>query len=268
MKKAKRTAALAVQFTGENNNEDAERQQEHERMIEAGRKMREIVQGGLEVPSADLHGMELSPAGCVRLQPNAIPVPPPPAPMAAAERQRLQQMQGAGAVSLFLPKQEIRPLCDFLRDRHVAAPTEEQDDDQEQQQQNRTLHNSGRALSLQRGGTHERSGSLDMPLPPEDPAAGTISRLDLQAMELVRWFEGRWQYHSGKAGIKTEDRMHVEQYECAPDHVAQILSEAYEPFEPCMLGNMCCGASRLSHPQVRRHYSVPERADRPSLVRF
>lgn len=227
----KARAAVHVQFSG------LEAKDEREQVLEAGRRIREAQQDATAV----------SPSPLLLLPPDR-----------QQERQRMQQ-QGAQAV--LLPNQIIKPLSEYLKDRYSnearsnTLEEEEARQQEQQQQQNRTLHNAGRALSLQRGGTHERpAGTLEHPLPNEDPAVDTVMRLNIQAAELVRYLHGRYLYHAGKAGIKLEERMLEEQYEVLPDHVSRIFTEAYEPFEPCFLGSYCCAASRLQHPKVRHDW--------------
>lgn len=184
-------------------------------------------------------------------------------------RERLRQdLERESAVRIFSPAQSIKPLNAYVQEnmvpmleamRRKQAEEEARKRAEEQKQQeppNRTLHVSGRALSLSRGGTHPEPprplDTVEAPfagLPESDVAARTMERLDVETLTMVRWFEGRYLYHKGKAGIQIESETFNEQYPVLPEHVARVSTEAYEPFEPCFLRSYCCGASRLRHPK-------------------
>lgn len=199
------------------------------------------------------------------------------------ERERIRNdLEREGAVRIFSPVHAIKPLNKYINEnmkplleqmqqkQHEVQQQQQQQQQKQQdaesavatataaaedQESNKVLPLHGRVMSLSRGGTyHEPASALEAieypfgGLPESDPAAPSMERIDVQTLTIMRYFESRFRYHIGKAGLNVELMNVREQYEVLPEHVERVSTEAYEPFEKCCLKEYCCGAFRLRHP--------------------
>jgi len=105
-----------------------------------------------------------------------------------------------------------------------------------------------------------------LPLPPDDPAASTMDRIDMLTAMLVPYLDSAYEYHEMKTQFA--ERHLPAPYEMPMEHVGWCHSKAFPPFRPCAMNSRCEGLNPLQRhsdldrfpfiqyvsPNVRSHF--------------